>query len=101
MAHKTDFQIDDDVIIKEPGKYAVLLHNDEVTTMDFVVEVLINVFNKTIPEAENLMMDVHEKGQGIAGVYTFDIANTKKRQVDIMSAEKGFPLKLTIREVSS
>jgi len=88
-----------DTLLKEPNMYAVIIHNDDTTTMDFVVEVLVNVFQKSPPEAAALMMDVHEKGSGIAGVYIFDIACTKKFQADRMASEQGFPLKLTIREV--
>ena len=84
--------------IREPSLYAVIFHNDEVTTMDFVVELLERVFHKQPAEAAALMMDVHEKGSGIAGVYTFDVAVTKKSQADRLSAEKGFPLKLSVRE---
>jgi len=85
-------------LLKEPSMYAVILHNDDITTMDFVVEVLVEIFHKTPPEAAALMMDVHEAGSGLAGVYVFDIACTKKFQADRLAAEKGFPLKLTIRE---
>jgi len=85
--------------LQAPHMYAVIIHNDEITTMDFVVEVLVQIFQKTPPEAASLMMDVHEQGSGTAGVYVFDIACTKKFQADRLASEKGFPLKLTIREV--
>jgi len=90
-----------DTDIQMPNMYAVLIHNDDVTTMDFVVEVLVQIFQKAPQEAAALMMDVHEKGSGIAGVYVFDIAATKKGQADKMASDKGFPLKLTIREVQA
>jgi len=85
--------------IKVPSLYAVIIHNDDVTSMEFVVEVLVDIFHKAPPDAAALMMDVHEQGQGIAGVYVFDLAATKKSQADQLAAERGFPLKLTIREV--
>ena len=88
-----------DTRLKAPSMYAVIIHNDDITTMDFVVEVLVQVFQKPVQEAAALMMDVHEKGQGVAGIYVFDIAATKKSQADQRSTERGFPLKLTIREV--
>ena len=100
MERQTQELIDPKIIIKEPSKFAVILHNDNVTTMDFVVEVLVQIFHKPVPEAAALMIDVHENGQAIAGIYNFDIAATKKAQTDQRAAEKGFPLKLTIREVS-
>jgi ATP-dependent Clp protease adaptor protein ClpS len=81
-----------------PGMYAVVMYNDEITTMDFVVDVLVKVFHKSTLEASNIMMDIHHRGQGIAGIYTFDIAVTKKSQADRLSAEKGFPLKLAVQE---
>ena len=90
--------IENDVNIQQPKMYAVVIHNDDITTMDFVTEVLINIFHKTPVTAASLMIDVHERGHGIAGVYVFDIAVTKKSQADTMSAERGFPLKITIRE---
>lgn len=90
-----------DTILKKPNMYSVLIHNDDITTMDFVVEVLVNIFQKHPQEAAALMMDVHEAGVGVAGVYVFDIACTKKFQADRLTAERGFPLKLTIREVES
>ena len=88
-----------DTTIQMPNMYAVIIHNDHITTMDFVVEVLVDIFQKQPPEAAALMMDVHQKGQGVAGVYVFDIAATKKSQADRLASEKGFPLKLTLREV--
>ncbi|MBE6044858.1 MAG: ATP-dependent Clp protease adaptor ClpS [Clostridium thermopalmarium] len=78
--------------------YKVLLHNDDYTTMDFVVEILIKIFRKSPIEAERIMFDVHRKGIGIAGIYSYDIASTKIRQVMIMAEENGFPLKLTLEK---
>jgi len=101
MNRQTQELIEQDVIINEPAKFAVILHNDDITTMEFVVEILVHVFHKTVQEAAALMMDVHENGQAIAGVYSYDIAATKKGQTDQLAAEKKFPLKLTIREVTS
>ena len=89
----------EDIDIQKPKLYAVIIHNDDITTMDFVVDVLMQIFNKNAVEAASLMMDVHEKGHGIAGVYTYDIACTKVMQTNQRAAEKNFPLKLTIEEV--
>ena len=99
MERQTDTLIRADVKVKKPSDFAVVFWNDNVTTMDFVVYVLTKVFNKSAEEASSLMMEVHEMGHGMAGVYTYDIAFSKKAKTDAMSAEKGFPLKLTIREM--
>jgi ATP-dependent Clp protease adaptor protein ClpS len=87
-----------EIKIKKPNMYKVLLHNDDYTTMDFVVEILIKIFRKSPIEAERIMLDVHRKGIGIAGIYSYDIASTKIRQVMIMAEESGFPLKLTLEK---
>jgi ATP-dependent Clp protease adaptor protein ClpS len=97
-AHSQDL-IEHDIDLREPGMYAVIIHNDDITTMEFVTEVLTAIFHKTPPAAAALMMEVHELGHGVAGVYVFDIAVTKKSQADLLAAERGYPLKLTIREV--
>jgi len=76
--------------------YAVTLYNDDVTTMDFVVELLVKIFHKNTAEASTVMMQVHQAGKGVAGIYTYDIAVTKKMQADRMAAEKGFPLRLAV-----
>ena len=82
--------------LKTPRLYAVMLYNDDITTMEFVVELLVKVFHKTPEDASSIMMQIHQVGKGIAGIYTYDIAVTKKRQADQMAAEKGFPLRLTV-----
>jgi len=101
MSQKTEAVIKDQVKLKKPSLYSVIIHNDDVTTMDYVVEVLVEIFSKTPIDAAELMMDVHEKGHGVAGTFIFDIAATKKAQCDMRSAERGFPLKLTIVEVQN
>ena len=87
------------VKLKKPSDYAVIIWNDDITTMEFVVSVLTKVFHKAPQEAAALMMDVHENGHGVAGVYTYDIAVSKKARADAMSLEKGFPLALTLEEI--
>lgn len=83
-------------ILKEPPRYAVLLHNDDFTTMEFVIEVLQRFFHRTQEEAVQIMLRVHQLGKGIAGVYPHDIAETKVVQVEDYSQSKGFPLKCSI-----
>jgi ATP-dependent Clp protease adaptor protein ClpS len=84
---------------QEPKMYRVIIHNDHYTTMDFVVEVLVKVFSMTAAQATQIMMDVHKKGQGICGVYTYDIAVSKVEKVHQMARAKQFPLKSSFEEV--
>lgn len=84
--------------VREPRLYAVILHNDDYTTMDFVVLVLMRVFQKTPELAAEIMMLVHQEGQGIAGVFPYDLAVTKKHLAERMAEDKNFPLKITVSE---
>jgi ATP-dependent Clp protease adaptor protein ClpS len=81
---------------KEPDMYKVVLHNDDYTTREFVVEVLQIVFHKPAIEATRIMLDVHNRGKGVVGVYTWDIAQTKVVQVRQMAKAREFPLKCTV-----
>ena len=83
---------------REPTEYMVVLLNDDYTTMDFVIRVLETVFQKSPAEAYRVMMHVHVNGRGIAGVYPFEIAETKVDTVATMARDEGFPLKATIEE---
>lgn len=87
--------------VREPGMYAVIFYNDDVTTMDFVVTLLVKIFHKKPAEASALMMEIHNAGSGVAGVFTFDVAVTKKTQADLLSAEKGFPLRVGVEAAES
>jgi ATP-dependent Clp protease adaptor protein ClpS len=78
---------------KEPPKFAVVLLNDDFTPMDFVVLLLINLFRKSQDEAEAIMLDVHNKGKGIAGVYTKDIAETRVHQANSIAQENEHPFR--------
>ena len=80
----------------EPDLYAVILLNDDYTTMEFVVQVLESVFNKQPAEAFRIMMLVHTTGQGLCGVYPFDVAETKAAAVHDLAAEHGFPLRAAL-----
>lgn len=82
--------------LREPRQYKVILHNDDFTTMDFVVMILAVVFRKNAADAERIMLDVHNNGQGIAGVYTLDIAKTKAYKATQMARTAGFPLRLSV-----
>jgi ATP-dependent Clp protease adaptor protein ClpS len=78
-----------------PRLFKVIFHNDDYTTREFVVEVLKAYFHKTETEATFIMLTVHTKGSGVAGVYTRDIAETKVRQVMTLARQSGMPLLLT------
>jgi len=84
--------------VKEPSMYKVLLHNDDYTTMDFVVEILMVIFNKSMEESILIMMSVHRQGIGICGLYTFEVAETKMNSVHALAREKGFPLRCSIEK---
>ena len=84
--------------IDESPMYKVLLHNDNYTTMEFVVEILILVFRKSPEDAVEIMLNVHHKGFGICGVYTYEISETKVNNVDAMARQHGFPLKCTMEK---
>lgn len=82
--------------LQKPKLYKVLLHNDNYTTRDFVVAVLREVFHKSETDAVQIMLHVHYNGMGIAGVYTFDVAETKIRLVEKLAQENDFPLRLSM-----
>ena len=84
--------------LKEPSMYRVILHNDDFTTMDFVVMVLEQIFRKTADEAEAIMLAVHEKGSGVCGVYPKEIAEFRVAQVTRRANEAGFPLRCTMEK---
>ena len=77
----------------------MILLNDHYTTMDFVVEILMTIFHKGIEDASRIMLDVHKKGKGIVGIYTWDIAITKTEQVHAAAKASSFPLKCIIEPV--
>ena len=81
--------------LKEPRLYKVIFHNDDFTTMEFVVKILMTVFHKEETEAQELMMQVHTNGRATAGIYTLDMAMTKTNKSMKMARDEGFPLRLT------
>jgi len=79
-----------------PLQYKVIMHNDDVTTMDFVVKVLKQVFYKSSEDATRLMLDVHKRGSATVGVYSLDIAVSKANRAMVMARTEGFPFRLTV-----
>ena len=88
----------DEEELKEPRDYTVILLNDNYTTRDFVVDILKLVFHKNNEEAVAIMLNVHNKGRGVVGVYTWDIAQTKANQVHTLAKQYEYPLKCVVEE---
>jgi len=86
--------------LQEPPLFKVLLHNDDYTTMDFVITVLENVFGKDTTEATRIMLNVHHQGHGVAGVFTREIGETKVAVVHRMARKNQFPLKCSLEKVN-
>ncbi len=82
--------------LAKPKLYKVLFHNDNYTTMEFVVAVLREVFHKSESDAFAIMMNVHKNGLGVAGVYTYEVAETKVTQTHELAKKHEYPLKLTL-----
>jgi ATP-dependent Clp protease adaptor protein ClpS len=82
--------------LDKPRLFKVLLHNDNYTTRDFVVAVLREVFHRSETDAVRIMLHVHHHGLGVAGVYTYEVAETKIRLVEQLAREHEFPLRLTM-----
>lgn len=85
-----------EVEFEEPPMFKVCLMNDDYTTMEFVVAVLIAVFGKSMKEAEAIMLDVHKNGKGVAGIYYYDLAATKAKITMQKAKSAGFPLRCTL-----
>jgi ATP-dependent Clp protease adaptor protein ClpS len=83
---------------QDPTQYAVILLNDDYTPMDFVVNVLETVFQKSHAEAYRVMMQVHLNGRGVAGIYVWEVAETKAEKVAALAAGAGHPLKAAIED---
>src|SRR5918911_4811670 len=99
-----DYELEEQVVaeskprLKKPPLYKVLLHNDDYTTMEFVVYVLQSVFHHPSTKATQIMLHVHRRGIGVAGVYTYEIAETKVNQVHELAKKYEFPLKCSMEE---
>jgi ATP-dependent Clp protease adaptor protein ClpS len=91
--YDSDIATEDHIDVKQPKPYHVILYNDDYTTMEFVVFVLENIFHHSRPAAEKIMLDVHQRGKGVAGTYSRDIAETKALQTRNLAKEHKFPLK--------
>ena len=95
---QNELDLDLDIDLMKPKMYKVILHNDDYSTFDFVVQVLMEVFNKTYEEANTLTFKVDQEGFAVVGIYPYDIAETKVSLVKFMAKEAGFPLLATMEE---
>lgn len=98
MSNEIEIELNDELDLQEPNKYKVFLLNDDFSTMDFVIDILVKVFRKSEDEASVIMLNIHNKGREICGTYSYEIASTKVAQVKTLAREKGFPLKAVMEE---
>lgn len=96
----TDIKIDEKIKVKvsEPKAWKVILLNDDATPMDFVVSLLMEIFKHTPDKAKDITSQVHEQGSGIAGVYSFEIAEAKAVESTSLARANGFPLQIKLEE---
>jgi ATP-dependent Clp protease adaptor protein ClpS len=94
----TELDYDIDIDLMKPKMYKVILHNDDYSTFDFVIDVLMTVFHKSKDEAVELTLKVDREGFAIVRIYPYDIAETKVSMVKFMAKEAGFPLLATMEE---
>ncbi len=93
---QSSFQQKDQLRLKKPRRFKVIIYNDDFTTMEFVVQILTCIFFKSGPEAEKLMLQVHRSGSSVVGVYPYDIARSKVDKATKQARNAGFPLRLSI-----
>ena len=94
--HDDSVQTEERQETKEPDQYRVLLHNDDYTPMDFIVDILVSVFKKSAQDATRIMLDVHRKGKGVVGTYTYDVAASRIQRVHTEARSGGYPLRATM-----
>ena len=87
---------DTEIELKPPRRFQVLLHNDDYTTMEFVIDILRSIFHRSVEESARIMLKVHQDGMGLAGVYTAQVAETKVRTGRERAKEEGHPLLCTM-----
>jgi ATP-dependent Clp protease adaptor protein ClpS len=96
----TDVQIDEKIKIKatEPKRWKVILLNDDATPMEFVIEVLMQIFKHELEAANHITLQVHQTGSGIAGIYSFEIAEAKAVEATNQARQNGHPLQIKLEE---
>ena len=98
MKEELDFELEESQETEHLKRYKVLLLNDDYTSMDFVVDVLMDIFKHPLDSAINLMLSVHKDGKAVCGVYTYELAETKIDQVTKRARESEYPLKAIMEE---
>ena len=98
METKKSLSFEGELDICDPKRYKVLLLNDDYSSMDFVIDILMSIFHKSFAEAQKIMLEVHQRQRGLCGVYSYEIAETKVSQVIKIAREQGFPLKAIMEE---
>lgn len=98
MATKIEYGTDTELEIQEPKKYKVILLNDNYSTVEFVIQILMQIFKKNLDEATSITMNIHDNGKGVCGIYTYEIAQTKVAQVKVNARKAEFPLKAIMEE---
>jgi len=98
VSEEIEGEFDVQLELDEPKLYRVILLNDDYTSMDFVVMILMEIFHQNAQKANETMYKIHEEGSGLCGVYTYEIAETKMAQVHALAKEHQFPLRATIEE---
>lgn len=96
----TDIQLDEKikVTVQEPKRWKVLILNDDHTPMDFVISILVEIFKHNPDSAKSIMLEVHETGSGVAGTYSFEIAEVKAVEATNLARDNGFPLQIKLEE---
>ncbi len=98
MATRIEYGIDIETELQEPKKYKAILLNDNYSTVEFVIQVLMQIFKKNLEEATAITMNIHENGRGVCGIYTYEIAQTKVAEVRANARKAEFPLKAIVEE---
>ena len=96
----TDIQLDEKIKVKvsEPKNWKVILLNDDATPMEFVISILVEIFKHSVDSSKDIMLQVHETGSGVAGVYSFAIAEAKAVEATNNARENGYPLQIKLEE---
>ncbi len=96
MATQLENQID--TAVNHSKEFIVFMLNDDYTSWDFCIRIITSVFHKSVQEADTITNDIHTKGKGLCGIYSYEIAETKASQVEKQAREEGFPMRCSIQE---
>jgi len=94
----TQLENQSELLTDEPKKFAVFMLNDDYTTWEFCIRIICTVFHKTVDEADLITRDIHTKGKGLCGIYSFEIAETKAAIVQQQARKEGFPMRCSVEE---